>query len=110
MQVRCLVQQDKFLVVTLPGTFTYNTYSTFLPIFQCHTSVLLWGFQVALLVKNPSANAGAVRDTGLIPGLGRFPEGRHSNPLQDSCLENPMDKGAWRATDHKVAKNWTRLK
>ena len=47
---------------------------------------------------------------GLIPGLGKSPEGRHGNPLQDSCLESPMDKGAWRATDHKVAKNRTQLK
>ena len=111
MQVRCLVQQGKFLVVTLPCTFTCNTYSTFLPIFQCHTSVrLLWGFQVALLLKNPSANAGDIRDMGLISGLGKSPEGRHGNPLPDSCLESPMDKGAWRATSHKVAKNRTQLK
>ena len=44
---------------------------------------------MALVVKNPPANAGDVRDTGLIPGLGRSPGGRHGNPLQYSCLENP---------------------
>ena len=52
-------------------------------------------------VKNPPANAG---DLGLIPGSGRSPGGVHSNPLQYSCLENPMDRGAWQATVHGVAK------
>ena len=49
------------------------------------------GWQVVLVVKNPSAKAGDIRDTGLIPGLGRSPGGGHGIPLQDSCLENPMD-------------------
>ena len=47
------------------------------------------------MVKNLPANAGDTRDTGLIPGLGRSPGGGHGNPLQYSCLENPMDRGAW---------------
>ena len=51
--------------------------------------------QVALVVKNTPANAGDVRDTGSIPGLGRSPEVGHGNPPQGSCLENPMDRGAW---------------
>ncbi|KAB0364994.1 hypothetical protein FD754_009150 [Muntiacus muntjak] len=55
---------------------------------------------MVLMVKNPPANAG---DAGSIPGLGRSPEGGHGNPLQYSCLENPMDRGAWRATVHKYA-------
>ena len=56
--------------------------------------------QVALVVKNPPANAGDVRDLGSIPGLGRsFGEG-HGNPIQYSCLENSMDRGAWWATVH----------
>ena len=50
--------------------------------------------QVALAVKNPPANAGDVRDKGSIPVLGRFPGGGHGNPLQYSCLENPMDREA----------------
>ena len=50
--------------------------------------------QVALVVKNPAANAGDVRDSGSIPRLGRSPGGRHGSPLQYSCLENPMDTGA----------------
>ena len=49
------------------------------------------------MVKNPPANAGDLRDKGLIPGLGRFPGGGNGNPLQYSFLENPMDRGAWRA-------------
>ena len=51
--------------------------------------------QEALVVKNPSANTGDVRDSGLIPGLGRSPRGGHGNPLQYSCLENLKDRGAW---------------
>ena len=51
-----------------------------------------------LVVKNPPANAGDMRDTGLIPGLGRCPGGGNGNPFQYFCLENPMDRGAWRAT------------
>ena len=54
--------------------------------------------KVALVVKNLLANVGDIRDTGSIPGLGRSSEGGHGNPLQYSCLENPMDRGAWRAT------------
>ena len=62
-----------------------------------------------LAVKNPSAN-GDVRDEGSIPGSGRYPGGRYGNPLQCSCLENPMDRGAWQATVHRVTKSWTWLK
>ena len=50
--------------------------------------------QVGLLVKNLPANAGDLRNVGLIPGSGRSPEGGNGNPLQFSCLENPMDRGA----------------
>ena len=55
------------------------------------------------MVKDLPANAGDVRDVGLIPGLGRSPGGEHGNPLWYSCLEDPMDSGAWRATVHMVA-------
>ena len=65
--------------------------------------------QVALVVKNPSTNAGDVRDMGSIPGSGRSPGG-HGNPLQCSYLENPMDRGTWQATAHRVAMSQTRLK
>ena len=57
------------------------------------------------VAKNPSANAGDVRAVGSIPGWGRSPGGGHGNPLQCSCLENPMDRGAWRAAVHAVAKS-----
>ena len=63
--------------------------------------------QVALLVKNLSAKAGDLTDAGSIPGSGRSPGGGHGNPLQYSCLENPIDREAWRATVHRVAKSWT---
>ena len=53
---------------------------------------------LAEVVKNPPANARDIRDAGSIPGLGRSPGGGHGNPLQYSCLENPLDKGAWPAT------------
>ena len=66
--------------------------------------------QVDRVVKNPPANAGDVRDTGLIPGLGKSPGRRYGNLLQFFCLENLMDRGAWRATVHGVTKNWTQLK
>ena len=63
-----------------------------------------------LAVKNLLANTGDVRDTGSIPGWVRSPGGEHGHPLQYSCLENPMDRAAWRATVHGVAKNQTGLK
>ena len=62
------------------------------------------------MVKNLSENAGDVRDTGLIRGSRRSPGGGHGNPLQYSCLENSMDRGAWQATIHKVIKSKTQLK
>ena len=65
---------------------------------------------MALAVKNSPASAGDVRDLGSIPGSGRSAGGGHSNPPQYSCLENPMDRGAWQATVHRVAQSQTRLK
>ena len=59
---------------------------------------------MALGVKNSPTNAGNIRDLGSVPGLGRSPGGGHGNLLQHSCLENLIDKGAWQATDHRVAK------
>ena len=56
------------------------------------------------MVKNLPANAGDLRDVGSIPGSGRSPGEVHGNPLQRSCLENPMDRGAWWATVHRVTK------
>ena len=62
---------------------------------------------MALVVKNPPANVGDVKDKGSIPGLGRSPGGGNGNPFQCSYLENSMDRGAWQATVHSIAQNWT---
>ena len=65
--------------------------------------------QAALVVKDPPASAGDIRDVGSIPGSGRYPGGGHGNPHQYSCLSSLMDRGAWRATDHGATKSQTRL-
>ena len=62
------------------------------------------------MVKNPSVNAGDVRDTGLIPRSGRSPGEGYDNPLQYSCLENPMERGIWQSTVHGAAQSQTQLK
>ena len=62
-----------------------------------------------LVVKNPSTNAGGKRDLGTIPGLGRSPGEGNGYPLQYSCQENSVDRGAWRATVHGVTKSRTQL-
>ena len=74
-----------------------------------HSSILR-GFPGGTVVKNLPANAEDTGDAGLIPGSGRSPGGENSNPLQCSCLENPIDRGAWWATVHRVAKSQTQLK
>ena len=60
---------------------------------------------MVLLVKNLPASAGDIREVGSIPGSRRTPGGGHGNPLQHSCLENPVDRGAWQATAHRVAES-----
>ena len=65
---------------------------------------------MVLVVNSLLANAGDIRDVVSIPGFGRFPGGGHGNPLQYSCLEDPMDRGAWQATVHGMAKSLTQLK
>ena len=81
---------------------------------QSDSTELTWqqqhASQVAIVVKNLSASAGDVRDTGSVSGLGRSPGGEHGNPFQYSCLKNPMGRGAWQATAHSFAKSWTQLK
>ena len=72
----------------------------------------IWGFPGGSAVKNLPANAGDAGDLGLIPGSGRSPGGGHGNPLQYSCLENPMDRGAWWAAVHsgqRVRHDWSAL-
>ena len=68
----------------------------------------VWASQVVLVVKDPPTSAGDVRNVGSVPGLGRSPGGGHGNPLQYFCLENPMDRGAWRAAAHGIAKKTTK--
>ena len=72
-----------------------------------YNSVYHRASQVALVVKNPPANAGDIRDTGLISGLGRYPEGGCGKPFQYSCVKNPHDRGAWWSTVHAVVKSRT---
>ena len=62
------------------------------------------------MVKNPPTNAGNVRKSGSIPGLEKYPGVGNGNPLHYSCLENPMDRGAWQPTVHRCTKSWTLLK
>ena len=62
------------------------------------------------MVKNPPVSAGDMRDVGSIPGSGRSPGGGNGYPLQYSCLENPMNRGAWWATVHRVTKSQTQMK
>ena len=69
----------------------------------------MWGPHAVLVVKSLPASEGDTGGSGLIPGWGRSPGGGHGNPLQCSCLENPMDRGASRATVHGVARSWTQL-
>ena len=72
-----------------------------------HLETPPWASQVVLVVKNPPAKVADARDTGSIPGLGRSPGGGNCNPLLYSCLENPMDRGTWRATVHGVTESDT---
>ena len=69
--------------------------------------IIIWASQVVLVVKNPPANAGDVREVGLILGSGRSPGGGHGNPLLYSCLENPMDRAAWQAIVHRITESQT---
>ena len=62
---------------------------------------------MALVVKNPSANTGDIRDVVSIPGSGRCPGGGNGNPFQYPCLENPMNRGAWQATVLRIAESNT---
>ena len=71
---------------------------------------MCWASQVVLVAKNSLAKAGDIGDVGSTLGLGRYHGGGHGNPLQYSCLENPIDRGAWQATVHGITKSGTQLK
>ena len=88
------------LAILLLLSYAFSLFHLYLP----------WASRVALVVKEPSCNAGGPRHAGSIPGSGRSPGERHGNPLQDSCLENPMDREAWWAIVHRITKNQTWLK
>ena len=91
-------------------SLTHLTY-TYIEIYiHIHTYIHTRASQVVLVVQNLPANAGDVRYAGSIPGSGRSPGEGNGNPFQCSCLENPMDRGVWRATVHGAAKSWTQLK
>ena len=90
--------------LSLPQEGKYKTYLFFYYLSSHRAS------HMVLVVKNPPTNAGDLRDTGSIPRLRRHPVEGHGNPLQYSCLENPMDRGDWWAIVHGVAKSQTRLK
>ena len=74
--------------------------NTEIPLLRAH-----WGFQIELVVKNLATNAGDVRDVDSVPGLGGSPGAGNGSPLQDSCLKNPVDRGAWRAAIPGVAES-----
>ena len=74
---------------------------------QVSRGALKWGFPGGASDKELTSNAGDVRDASSIPRLGKSPGGRHGNPLQYSCLENPMHRGAWWAIVRRVAKSRT---
>ena len=84
---------------------------------KCSFCVVIWFeyvviqiSQVVLVVENPSANIGRLKRHRFDPWIGRSPGGEHGNPLQYSCLENPMDRGAWQAAVHRVTQGQTQLK
>ena len=81
----------------------------FLFLFHLACSTDFESFQGDAVVKNPSANAGEAGEVGSIPELGMSPGGGNGNPLQYSCLENPMDRGAWKTIVQKAAKSQMRL-
>ena len=98
-----MIHLELFLYVWCELGLKFLFFHMAIPLFQLHllkTFLFLlhcFAENLALVVKNPPANAGVSRDVGSILGLGRYPGGGHDNPLQYSCLENFMDRGAWRA-------------
>ena len=96
---------------TCPFKFTFGIFTKQTSVSRIlSTYILRMGLPLWLSGKESVSSSRATGDLGLIPGSGRSPGGGHNNPLQYSYLENPMDRGAWRATVNGVAKSWTRLK
>ena len=86
-------------------TIIHITFHSMVPVYH-YLLEFHWASLVAQVVKNLPANEGVM---GLIPGSGRYPGKGNGNPLQYSCLENSMDRGAWRATVHAVTQSWTQM-
>ena len=104
-----ILLKDSFVLPALLSSFIEILWTIWIVYqgvqFDVLVMCILWGAsQVVPVVKNLPANAGDVGDAGSIPGSGRWPGGGDGTPLQCSCLENPMDRGAWRATAHGVAR------
>ena len=74
---------------------------------QSDSVIYIYGFQGGAVVKTPPADSGDTKDMGSVPGSGRSPEVGHGNPVQYYCLENAMDRGAWKVIVHGVTKNQT---
>ena len=89
---------------SLPGRIPPTFSTLMVPLHGLEKTVVYPGFPGGSVLRNPPASPGDTGDMGLIPGLERSPGEKHDNPLQYSCLENPMDRGAWRATVHRVTK------
>ena len=104
-----IIQVKHAKLTVPPGDLLKQKRLTFMGIFR-RASCLVWASQVTLVVRNQPTSAGDIRDTGSIPGSRRVPGGGNGNPLQYSCLENPMDREAWRAIVHGITESWTRLK
>ena len=101
-----------FLIFNLFLILLYNS-SIFLPLYPIHVALYnntlsKYGFSCGKVVKNLSANAGNARDV-FNPCVGKIPWSRKWQPVQYSCLENPIERRAWQATAHGVAKSWTQL-
>ena len=95
---------------TLPTLHTWTTLSSPPALALASNYVGCRSSRLTLAVKNPPANAGDIRDLSSSPESGRSPRGGNGNPLQYSCLEKPLDRGAWQATVHRVAKSQMQLK
>jgi len=97
------------LIISLSFSFHFFSFEkcALPPIQSLHTNNTLLGFSPWPSGKESTCNAGDAEDSGLIPGSGRSPGGGHGNPFQYSCLENPMDRGAWWATVHRVGHDWS---
>ena len=88
----------------------YESVGVCVHVYMCVYLCVYGVFQVVLVVKNLPASAGGIRDVDSIPGSGKAPGGGQGNPLQCSCLEDPLDRGAWWATVYRVSETRTQLK